>query len=104
MNKECNGWRNRQTWNTNLEYEEIFRNMCEEQEFDDLDHLADAFESIVNELEFEGVKENTLAWQAVYEYLKQVDWEEIAEHYVEDFDLFKEEEEEEEEVCDVCAE
>ncbi len=93
MKTECSGWTNKQTWNINLMYEEIFRNMCEEQEFNDLDHLAEAFESIVNELEFDGVTENTLAHQALGEYLNQVDWEEIAKHYAYDFDLFKEEEE-----------
>ena len=93
MNKECNGWTNKQTWNINLRYEEIFRNMCEEQEFNDLDHLADAFESLVNELEFDGVTENTLAHDVLSDYLNQVDWEEIAKHYAYDFDLFKEEEE-----------
>ena len=100
MNKECNGWRNRQTWNTNLMYEEIFRNMCEEQEFNDQDHVAEAFESIVNELEFDGVTENTLAHNVLYEYLHQVDWKEIAEHYAADYELFQDVDEE---VCDVYA-
>lgn len=101
MKTDYNGWTNKQTWNINLTYSEIFSNMCEEQEFNDLDHLADAFESLVNELEFggmpspfDGVQENTLAHQALGEYLNQVNWEEIAEHYAYDFDLFKEEEEE----------
>lgn len=93
MKTDYNGWTNKQTWNINLTYEEIFRNMCEEQEFNDQDHLADAFESLVNELEFDGVTENTLAHQALGEYLNQVNWEEIAKHYAYDFDLFKEEEE-----------
>lgn len=95
MKTDYNGWTNRQTWNINLMYSEIFSNMCEEQEFNDQDHVAEAFESIVNELEFDGVTEHTLAWQALYEYLNQVDWKEIAAHYVEDFDLFKEEDSEE---------
>ena len=94
MKTDYNGWTNKQTWNINLTYSEIFSNMCEEQEFDDLDHLADAFESLVNELEFDGVTENTLAHDVLSDYLNQVDWEEIAKHYAYDFDLFKEEEEE----------
>lgn len=93
MKTDYNGWTNKQTWNINLTYSEIFSNMCEEQEFDDLDHLADAFESLVNELEFDGVTENTLAHDVLSDYLNQVDWEEIAKHYAYDFDLFKEEEE-----------
>ena len=99
--KEYNGWTNKQTWNINLMYNEIFSNMCEEQEFDDPDHVADAFESIVTELEFDGVTENTLAHNVLSEYLNQVDWKEIAEHYVADYELFHNVDEE---VCDVCAE
>jgi hypothetical protein len=95
MKADYNGWTNKQTWNINLTYSEIFSNMCEEQEFNDLDHLAEAFENIVTELEFDGVTEHTLAHQALGEYLNQVDWEEIAKHYADDYDLFKEEEEEE---------
>ena len=91
-NKDYNGWTNKQTWNINLTYQEIFTNMCEEQEFDDVDRLAYAFEAIINELEYDHLKNNSLAQLALDEYLAQVDWEEIAEHYAKDFDLFKEEE------------
>jgi UDP-N-acetylmuramate-alanine ligase len=93
-NNDCNGWTNRQTWNINLQYGEIFTNMCEEHEYDDVDHLAEAFNDIVAELELNDLKVGTLAYQAVEEYLNQVNWEEIAEHYANDFDLFQEEEEE----------
>ena len=93
MKNDYNGWTNKQTWNINLNYEEIFRNMCEEQQFDDVDHLAEAFEAIVDELECDGLKEGSLAQQAVGEYLNLVNWEEIAEHFADDFDLFKEDEE-----------
>lgn len=68
--------------------------MCKDQTFDDVEHLADAFESMVDELEFQTVKENTLAHNTVGEYLDRVDWNEIAEHYAADFDLFQEEAEE----------
>ena len=98
MRNEYNGWYNKQTWNINLMYSEIFINMCEEQEFENVDHLAEAFGDIVAELEMEGLKEGSMAYTAVGEYLDRVNWEEIAEHYADDFDLFKEEEEEEE-VC-----
>jgi hypothetical protein len=86
-----NGWTNKQTWNINLMYGELFTSMCKDQTFDDVEHLADAFESMVDELEFQTVKENTLAHNAVGEYLDRVDWNEIAEHYAADFDLFQEE-------------
>ena len=92
---DYNGWTNKQTWNINLIYHEVFANMCEEQKFDDVTHLADAFESIVDELEFSHLPDGSLARQAAGEYLDRVNWEEIAAHYVEDFDLFKEEDSEE---------
>lgn len=79
--KEYNGWTNKQTWNINLMYSEIFDDMAEEQEYDDVDHMAESFEALVDELEFEGLIENTLAHNVVGEYLDQVNWEEIAEHY-----------------------
>lgn len=98
MRNEYNGWYNKQTWNINLMYSEVFTNMCEEQEFENVDHLAEAFGDIVAELEMEGLKEGSMSYTAVGEYLDRVNWEEIAEHYADDFDLFKEEEEE------VCTE
>jgi division protein CdvB (Snf7/Vps24/ESCRT-III family) len=93
-----NGWANKATWNLSMMYEQTFDNMCEDQTFDDLEHLADAFKSIVEELELDPVSNHSMAYWALAEYLDQVDWEEIAEHKADQFELFKEEEEEEEEV------
>jgi len=39
-----------------------------------------------------------LAYQAVVEYLNEVNWDEIAEHYAADFDLFCPEEDSEEDI------
>lgn len=80
-NYTSTGWTNKQTWNINLRYEEIFANMAEEQSFDDVEHMADAFQMLVNELEFQGLKENSLAHEAVGYFLNAVNWEELAEHY-----------------------
>jgi len=93
-----NGWTNKQTWSINLTYNEIFTTMCKEQTFDDVDHVADAFMSLVDELEFDGLKDDSLARQAVGEYLDKVNWTELAEHFADDFDLFKEEEDSEEDI------
>jgi hypothetical protein len=78
---QYSGWTNKETWNINLMYSEVFVNLCEEQEYDDVDHMADSFEALVEELEFDNLKENTLAHHAVGGYLDQVNWVEIAEHY-----------------------
>jgi len=77
-------------------YQETFTHMCEEQSFDDVQHVADSFESIVEELEFDILKDGSFARQCVGEYLEEVNYLEIAEHYVEDFNLFEEDEEDEE--------
>ena len=80
------GWSNHETWNVNVLYGEIFSNMAEEQEYEDLEHMANSFESLVEELEYEGVqfKSGSLAESALSAYLHRVDWEEIAEHYFEE--------------------
>lgn len=82
--KEYNGWQNVETWNINLMYEEIFLNMAEEMEYEDLESMADSFKSLVEELEYEGVKPGSLAESVLSAYLHRVDWEEIAEHYFEE--------------------
>ena len=83
------GWSNNETWNINLLYDETFSCLTEEQEYDDLESMADSFKSIVEELEYDGVRKGSLAESALSTYLNRVDWEEIAGHYFEE----KEEEE-----------
>ena len=78
------GWLNNETWNINLLYEEVFMNMAEEQEYEDLESMADSFKSLVEELEYDGVRKGSLAESALSTYLNRVDWEEIAEHYFEE--------------------
>ena len=78
------GWSNNETWNINNMYDEIFQNMAEEQEYDDLESMAESFKSLVEELEYEGVKQASLAESLLRMYLYRVDWEEIAQHYFEE--------------------
>jgi hypothetical protein len=93
--EEYNGWTNKQTWNINLTYQDCFEDMAQSQSWDDLDHLADALENLVDELEYSSLIDGSLAQQAVGEYLDRVNWMEIAEHLVADFDLELRDEEEE---------
>lgn len=80
MKNTYNGWSNESTWSINLRYEEIFADMAEnQQDWDDVDHLADAYESLVEELEFDTLKEGSFAHEIVGKYLDQVNWTEIAE-------------------------
>lgn len=81
IKNEYNGWFNKETWNINLRYQETFECLAEEQKYDDVEHMANSFEVLVDELEFDNLKENTLAHEAVGHYLNQVNWLEIAEHY-----------------------
>lgn len=81
IKNEFNGWTNKATWNINLRYDEIFADMAETQEFADLECMADAFECLVDELEYNGVKENSLAYETLGYYLNEVNWEEIARYY-----------------------
>ena len=77
-----NGWTNRQTWNVSLIYEETFRSIIDERNITCTTQAANIFEAVVCELEFDGLKDGSLCQQAVGEYLDEVNWEEIAENYV----------------------
>ena len=70
-------------------YGETFATMAEEQKYDDVDHMADSFEALINEIEVDVLNEGStgataFAKQCVCDYLDAVDWREIASHYYED--------------------
>ena len=83
-----NGWCNQNTWNVNLNYEAIFEDIASENQYRSVEDLAEAFESIVFELEVENstLGENSMARQIVNDYLSKVDFQEIAGNYVDSAD------------------
>ena len=84
MNKadtHYNGWTNVQTWNTSLTFQEHFAHLAGEQKYDTVAHMAECFQSMVEELQFDDLKEETLAHTYMAQYLAKVNWVEIAESY-----------------------
>jgi hypothetical protein len=81
-NAKYNGWKNWETWNTRLTYEDTFQNIANENHYRSIDELAEAFESIVSEIEFEMHTLSDLAACVMNQFLTKVDWKEIAEGFV----------------------
>jgi hypothetical protein len=100
-----NGYTNQETWNTNLHYSETFFDIAKEavenldteaedfaEEFD-LDSLvndlAEAFEELVWEIS--GVNElpDGIAKDFAMQGLEQVDWHDIAETHLSDFEVLE---------------
>lgn len=81
-NNNYDGFTNRATWIVNLAYEAIFTELAEGQEWDDMECLADVMEDQVNNLEYDTLDVNTIVKDAVGEYLEKVNWEEIAQRYI----------------------
>ena len=91
-----NGWSNRQTWL--LKVHDFFEGAWREGEFESVDELADAMESMFDEWLTEHEPENLL----VRDFMDAtgIDFHELAENYAEDFVLAPEDEEEDEEEDD----
>jgi len=83
MKNDYNGWTNEATWNINVRYEEIFADMAEnQQDWDDVECLADAFQCLIDELEVDILPENSFSKEIVGKYLNEVNWTEIAEFHL----------------------
>lgn len=83
-NKDCNGWSNPATYNVFQMYSEMFDEMMETQEYDDVAHVADSFESMVYDCEFSYLTQSRAFTVYIVDYfLSQVNWQEIAEHVYE---------------------
>ena len=98
-NKEYNGWTNYETWNWNLWYGDSFT----AEDFDGMDgdtykiskYLENWTEDYAEEI---GIwKDNGFFSDVVRASISEVNFYEIAEHFVEDFDLKPDDEDDEEE-------
>lgn len=79
MSDKYNGWANYATWRVNLE---IFDGSEDQWEgFDDLHTLADAIREYAEEI-IEQSSEKGLARDYALAFLSDVDWRNIAEHYL----------------------
>jgi len=77
--KKYNGWTNYATWRVNLE---VFDGSEDQWEgFDDLHTLADALKDYAEELIIDSSTEG-LARDYALSFLSDVDWRNIAEHYL----------------------
>ena len=87
-----NGWTNYETWLTNLWFENFeFTDQIEDGVFDDMDDdeikefVADYIEEFVNEYTDQVVGETSgFVQDLVTSALGEVDWQDIADHYVDD--------------------
>lgn len=87
---EYNGWTNYETWNTNLWNEQIFQDLVEGREFNDVDEIAECFAEVIWELVVEQQNNaGTFIGDAIQHYLQKVNFREIAECYAADYDLFE---------------
>mgnify|MGYP006287092907 CR=1 FL=1 len=60
-----------------------------DQRYDDIEHVADAFENLINDLEFEPLEPSSLAYHAIGAHLDSVNWIALAEHHVKNTDCIE---------------
>lgn len=83
----CNGWKNSQTWTISLWYGDCFADMANEQRL-----FGDYLEEMVVEMEMDKIPESGLAADVMNDFLRKVDWDELADHYNADSLLNEDEE------------
>ena len=88
-----NGWTNYETWLTNLyfdDFTDVFNELTEDGVFDDMDnveirtYVADYIEEYINEYIDSNNSKDTFITDMMGSFLSDVDWREIADHYVDD--------------------
>ena len=89
-NQKYNGWRNWETWNCNLWFDNFFVDdaanlyAMAEDESEAIALLEFCIEETVTELLTEGIPDSGLAADIISQALRAIDFREIAEHYIED--------------------
>ena len=81
-NNTCNGWTNYETWKVNLEL--VDHDYWREMEYDNIDELASALESMIEDYVFADVEDDSFAFGCVGTFLGDVNWREIAAAIMED--------------------
>jgi hypothetical protein len=92
-----NGWSNYETWLTNLHFDHftsLFNDLTKEGIFDDMDNneikdwVANFIEQYVSDYVDESVGENSLfVTDMINGFMQDIDWQEIASHYVDDISV-----------------
>lgn len=83
-----NGWSNYETWRTNLEFG-LLDNMLwamptDPDDPDPVGYVADQMQSYVDDRMVVILEHNPFALSIVMEWLSEVNWREIAQHYMDE--------------------
>jgi hypothetical protein len=92
MSDGYNGWTNYETWRCNLElldgmdWSDHLNELMDEENSHDMivSNIAGQMETLVEEIIYQGVK-NPLVESLVHDFIRKVNFEEIASHVVNDY-------------------
>jgi len=83
-----NGWSNYETWRTNLEFvlldDMLWAMPTDPDDPDPVGYVADQMQSYVDERMVVSLEHNQFALSIVLEWLSEVNWREIAQHYMDE--------------------
>lgn len=76
----CNGWTNSQTWNVSLWFGDMLQDLAEDMSPEDF--TAEYIEEAITEITDQEMNGHTgFVADIVTDFLKNVNWEELADHY-----------------------
>jgi hypothetical protein len=90
--REYNGWTNYETWLVSMWYGDIFADLASEGRLDSPDNLQTFVEEML--MESGQLPESGLAADIMNAFLRQVDWDDIYDHYHEEVEEEEDEYEE----------